>query len=266
MDQPLGPVTFEGHSAWRLVDQDGVLVATAGGDQVWVVDDLPGEVAAELERCWSNDPPTQEELSAHALRAVEQLRALGAIRPGGLPAGPTIRVGLIWCGDEVPRFASHLGLLLDDGLVPAIEADLAVVCRTTMTLAEMAERLQEPGVTIPHLLVDLASQHTVALGPFVVPGFSACARCLTGRVSRRWGDPPTPRAPGATRPAVAALAAGWVAAAVGAIADQRYHLIDTTQSFNPVTGEASSSPVLRWAGCPYCARAVTTGRVQLPWT
>lgn len=260
----LHDVTLVGDPAWRLVEEQGVLVATGGGDQVWVVDDLPGSVAAELAGCWSDNPPRYEDLSAQALRAVEQLRSLGAIIPGGLSAGPTMTVGIVWCGEDVDAMADPLASLLGPRWTSAADADLVVVVRSTLPLADVPAAISDVAHR-PHLFVDLASHRTIALGPFVVPGYSACLGCMTGRVRRRWGDPPPPSIPGATAPAIALMAAGWTAAQLDAIATGRYELLDRTHSLNVLTGEATTAPVLRWADCPQCARAVTTGRVSLPW-
>ncbi len=46
-----------GDPGWRLFEQDGLLVASAGTDEVWLVDDVPGTVLDELAPCWSEAPP-----------------------------------------------------------------------------------------------------------------------------------------------------------------------------------------------------------------
>lgn len=254
-----------GNPQWRLLDADGALVVTAGGDQVFLVDDLPGAVADELAACWSDQPPTLEQLSPNARRAFEELRAIGAIMPGGVPAGPELSVGIRWVGSGVPGFADVVKAELDTRLL-ASDPQLVLVVRTTGTLRDLIALADDAELQQrPHLLVDLAAHHTIALGPLVIPGFTACLGCFAGRVSRRWGDPePAPR-PGATSPAAALAAAGLALAQVERVASRRFDLADHTMSLDLHTFEARHSAVLRWSGCPSCAHATTTGRVPLPW-
>lgn len=258
-----------GADGWRLSDEGGHLVAIAGADEAWVVDDVPGTVAEELAACWSQAPPTPGELSAPARLAVEQLRAVGVFgTPNMVSEEPRLALG--FAGDTVPAFEEALGRVtgsVDWELVAdRAMADVTVVVRTTATLAataELATPLLEDGTL--HVMCDLASARTIALGPFVVPGHGACLGCLAGRVGTRWGDPSPPAAPGATGPFGATSAAALLGNQVALATQGRFPLVDATISLDLDTLETQHSPCLRSAQCEFCADQPSNGRLALPW-
>ena len=64
----------------------------------------------------------------------------------------------------------------------------------------------------PHLLLDLAFDHTLCLGPLVFAGETACLACLASRVAHGWGDAAPPPRPRMAQQHM--LAAGLVALAI----------------------------------------------------
>lgn len=267
---------------WRLSDQDGYLVAIAGADEVWVVDDVPGSVAAELAGCWSDQPPTPEQLSAQALLAVDQLRPLGVFGAAGSPTG-RIGIGLRWADEPLPELTGALAdLCAEHGWPMPVEladdrgggagdhdgtgCDIEIVVRTSATMIDTAARAAV-GLAADRLqlLCDLASARTIALGPLVVPGHTACIGCLAGRVSQRWGDPQPPARPGATGPVGVRVAAGLIMQQLTDAVSGRCRLIDATVALDLESLRSQRSPCLRSAACPHCAPIVTDGRVALPW-
>lgn len=290
-----------GDPAWRLLEQDGRLVATAGSDEVWVVDDAPGTVLTELAACWGPTPPLPDQLSPQARLAVEQLRSVGALGPRvELPA--EAQVATVALGAPEPGWDAALEAALretgwrttepgaggagsgEPGAVggpgttdepgPTDEpgaaggadaADVLVAVRTTARWAQVAEAAAAWVRTGRlHLVVDLAAAHTVAVGPFCVPGHTACAGCLAARVMARWGDPEPPARPGATRPAGLSVAAGLVASQLEQATRGDFPLVDRTAAVDLRTASSTTSPCLRTPRCP-CSELVTDGRVELPW-
>lgn len=264
-----------GDPRWRLFTQNDYLIATAGSDELWVVDDVPADVASELAVCWSERPPTIDQLSRPAALAVEQLRAVGVFGPQNT-VGSRPRVAVVWSGDPVPGFAASLAEICADHdwpppvLDPESAADLTVVVRTTGSLTETGElagRLVWQDRI--HLLCDLAAARTIAVGPLVVPGHTACLGCLAGRIANRWGDPPTPARPAVTAGAGPVVAAGLVGHHVRLAAEEsRFPLVDATVSLELDTLRGDHSPCLTLPQCPYCAGfrdSVDDGRVVLPW-
>lgn len=242
---------------------DGRLVATAGSDELWVVDDIATTVLDELQACWSATPPLPEALSSEGRLAVAELRGLGVLRPD-LPFGRQLTVGIVWAGTPVTLFADSLARART--VVDPTDADVVLVVRTTATLTEWAGSatplVARGAVQLP---VDLAAAHTIAVGPLVVPGHGPCLACLVGRVSRRWSDVPPPASPGATEPASALVAAGLVERQLAQLADHHFPLAERTVSLDIDELVTTESPCLQSARCPVCADVETDGRMDLPW-
>lgn len=259
----MDPLPAIGDPRWRLFEQDGLLLASAGTDEVWLIDDVPGSDAAELAQCWSAHPPFPSDLSPRARLALAQLRSLGAVRPEFDP-GPEPTVGMIIVGTPVAGLADSIAAWRP--FVPPEGADVVVLVRTSARwdqVVAVAADLVERNVV--HLFVDLAAQHTISLGPLVVPGHSACAGCLASRVGWRWGDPPLPVEPGATDGSAGAVVAGLVHRQLDLLTAGRFELVDRCVSLDLATLVSTSSPCLRTARCSICADVVTDGRLTLPW-
>jgi bacteriocin biosynthesis cyclodehydratase domain-containing protein len=252
-----------GDPRWRVLVIDGRLVATAGTDEVWVIDDTTTEIVDELQACWSATPPLHSALSAHAQLAVAELRGLGAVGPG-LPSGRNLTTGLVWSGDPSDHFAEAMGLVRT--IRDPEDANVVVVVRTTSTLADWAAaaepHFRRGAVILP---LDLGAAHTVAIGPLVVPGHGPCLTCLVGRITRRWNDILPPPAPGATEPGAASIAAGMVDRQLTQLSLGHYPLAERTVSFDIDELAATDSPCLRSAWCPLCSSVESDGRLDLPW-
>lgn len=252
-----------GDPGWRVFQQEDLLLVTAGTDEVWLIDDVPGHVADELAACWSDRPPLPSSLSPVALLAVAQLRSLGAVRAAvDLAGGFTI--GVTTVGSPTAGLAEALGGLRE--LVDPAMADVVVIVRTAASLQEFgaaSAELVRRGVV--HLAVDLVADHTVSLGPLVIPGHTGCIGCLAARVGWRWGDLVPPVQPGAADASGALLVAGLIERQLRLLGAGRFELADRTVSIDLVTLVSSSSPCLRTARCPVCADTLSDGRLALPW-
>lgn len=247
-----------GNPAWRVLDQDGVLVVTGGADEICFVDDVPGSVAAELAACWSAQPPTRDQLSPDARRAVTQLEPLGVLTPRvRLAATPVLGFE----GDDVglaPLVTDLLGWPTEG----PTEFGIWVRASSPWRDASTGNRLN---AGTPHLIVDLAASHTIAIGPLVIPGHTSCVSCLAGRVAMRWGDPEPPSAPGAAARPALEIAAGLVAWQAQQVVQGNYALANRTASLDLTTLASTISPVLPSASCPQCGDLGGDGRVRLPW-
>jgi bacteriocin biosynthesis cyclodehydratase domain-containing protein len=266
----INSVPVVGAPGWRLAEQDGYLVAVAGADEIWVIDDVPGTIVEELAACWTGRPPSPDQLSAPARHAVEQLRTIGVFGAvNTIPVRP--RLAIRWAGSPLPTMINTITSLcreLDwpEPITESDPADLVIMIRTSATLAETAElsgRLTASGRI--QLLCDLASARTIALGPLVVPGHTACIGCLTGRVASRWGDPQPPDRPRATEPAAAGTAAGLLMHHIRRATEGSFDLVDATVALDLDSLVSRRSPCLRSAQCAHCSHRVDDGRVELPW-
>jgi hypothetical protein len=232
-----------GSPGWAVAAESGHLVVTAGADAVWLLEDVPGDVAQFVARFWSDAPPL--DVPDPAKPVVAQLTGLGALRPAGAAAPPPRAFRLLFAGDPV-----DLGLAADPN-------GLTVVVRTNASLLDAADAAAD--LTTPHVLVDLAYQHTVALGPSVFPGDTACLACLAGRVGTRWGDPQPPARPSAIDDA--GLAGMLLARAVRGTA-----LVNATVSID--LDDLSTRREALWPapGCPSCRQWRPPGTIALPWS
>jgi hypothetical protein len=237
-----------GSPGWAVASELGHLVVTAGADAVWLLEDVPGDVAQFVARFWSDAPPL--DVPDPAKPVVAQLTGLGALRPAqagsATPPGNAFR--LVFAGDPI-----DLGLAAD----PADPKGLTVVVRTNASLLDAADAAAD--LTTPHVLVDLAYQHTVVLGPYVFPGDTACLACLAGRVGTRWGDPAPPTRPGAMDDA--RLAGMLLARAVRGTT-----LVNATVSIDLDDLSTQREPLWPAPGCPACRPWRTDGAIALPWS
>jgi bacteriocin biosynthesis cyclodehydratase domain-containing protein len=257
-------VALVGDRAWTVVADQGQLVASAGADVVWTIEDVPPTIVDLVGQFWSHHPPVPEALPDAAKPIVAHLAALGALRPIALESEAT-EIGLLFVGDPIESFVVELRERLSDVQLGTASAHgITVVVRTNATLRSLAEQaveLQRRGA--PHLLCDLAFHHMLVLGPHVVPGDTACLACLAGRVGTRWGDPAPPPEPAATTCAelAATLVAHWLANRT----DPAASLVNTTLTLDLRTLETVRSVLWRVPGCPVCSHWELTGRVDLPW-
>lgn len=246
--------------------EDDRLVASAGADALFLLDELDARGARALLELWDKD---QLDAAPAALAgAVRDLTRLGAAGPAAEPVG-TLGYHLAAVGEAGSLEAALAALTtLDTGLERASLADatLAVVVRAGGTLFEVADFAAR--IKVPHLFVDLAYEHTLSIGPLVFPGETACVSCLAGRIRFTWGDPPPPPAP---------LAAGRAAVAAGFLADQLCvfrrtgtcsALVARTLAIDldAVTTHAERVHRLPW--CPVCfpdEGAFGDGSTLLPW-
>lgn len=241
-------------SGWTVEPGAGSLTASAGADHVFVLDELPDPAVAEITALWLG-AATAGELSAAGREALDQLVLLGALRPvphvGPDPAG-ALTVAVAFAGVTPP--ALHRALLDavagTDGVAAALanEAALVILVRTSATLADAAEAAGRRPV--PHLFVDTAYHHTVSLGPFVVPGQTACLSCLAGRVAGPWSDPPPPPEPEAA--GAAQLVAGLVAVELRRIVAGACELANRTVSVDVERWRLVDETLLRLPWCTAC--------------
>ncbi|MEU4739818.1 hypothetical protein AB0G02_05035 [Actinosynnema sp. NPDC023658] len=243
--------------AWRAQLQAEGLVVHAGADLAYLLPDVPGAEARVLVELFepvlrgSARPLDPDRLPAPVRAHLPQLRSLGALRPAGLPVpDEPLSVGVRVIGAEPAGLGGHFP-------PAAAEPDLVLVVRTSGTLADLAA-LREPK---PHLLLDLAYHHTASLGPFVVPGASACLGCLTVRARRRWGDPEPPARPAATTTDFPLL---WAKHAIARLAAGSLALLDRVVTLNLDEFTTTAEDVLPAADCEVCPR-FEVGRVDLPW-
>ncbi len=270
-DTHAGASGWTRNPAWALFAQTHaqrpLLLVSGGADELYVVDeaDTPTVVERILDH-WQTDTLAVLGEDADCGPAVRQLMRLGVLAP--LRAVRKVqRYALAWLGQPLPgladAFDQHASADLQRVDADA-DADLRVLVRHGLGWEQALTRYRDQMPASPHLLLDLSYHHTLALGPYVVPGQSACVYCLGNRVLRRWGDAAVP-----TLPAVAAHPAR-IAALVAPLLDQPHLLLGYLErtvwlDLHRLHGERDR--VLRLPWCPACqpAGATLPAPLPLPW-
>jgi hypothetical protein len=247
------------------VFEEGLLLCHAGADAVYSIEDVHGDAAEELLGRWMADDLAPEGLSAAARRLWLQLLTAGAVLLQ--VERPVESVGLRCVGDQPNSFITRLVELLAGmsiRVVPEHDAPLLVFLRTNGRLGVLCDETYA-NLRGPHLLVDLAYQHTLSLGPLVFPGDTACLACLVGRLTDRWGDALPPPQPGMLD--AVELVGSLLALHLRDIAMGGQALINRTVAYDFEEHEIKKNRVHKLPWCPVCSLssdAGATGRIELP--
>jgi bacteriocin biosynthesis cyclodehydratase domain-containing protein len=254
---------------WTVRSESGLLILSAGADELYAIEDVPPDTAAELTAAWEREWVDRESLSPAATELFDQLVAAGIAR-AELPDEQPWKVTVRQVGDPLHELESALSAALETSaaLEPAKleRSDFAVFVRTNGQLLGLYDGTPEWRHR-PHLLLDAAYHHTISLGPLVFPGETACLACLAGRIGQYWGDAPPPQ-----RPAVlghTTLVASLVALELEKIAAGDYGLVNATISWDLRRWEIERNAVYKLPWCPFCGEpdaAEALGSIDLPWS
>lgn len=258
-------MAYSADPRWALVHDPGVLVLHAGADELFAIEDVGDTVAAELLALWSAEVMRPESLSQEATDILHQLEAAGIVR-NLLEPRLEYALDLRFAGSRDEDLAAAVTDALPTAITIGDEeaADLVLFVRTDGTLGDIVDDGYET-LTAPHLLLDLAFDHTICLGPLVFTRQTACLSCLVGRLSHYWGDVCPPSRPRMTdHPA---LSAGLVTLAIGNILlRQDRSLVNRTVAYDFRAHGAQSNSVYRLPTCLACGTAAARpGSVALPW-
>jgi bacteriocin biosynthesis cyclodehydratase domain-containing protein len=258
---------YLGSKEWSVTHEGGFLIASAGADELYAIEDVPDETAAELAALWAR-PAYPADLSKGAALLVPQLLNIGALVRDVVP-GPPRGVAVIFSGprdeDLVHAFVAEAAEMRGWSLVEPCEAELTLVARTGGRLVEISDRVSDR-LAGPHLLLDVAYNHCISLGPLVFLGETACLACLAGRIGQYWGDPVPPERPAIQRNA--RLIAGLAALELERAAAGDYSLVNTTVAFDLRRYEVVRHPLYKLPWCPVCGehdRGQRVGLIPLPW-
>jgi hypothetical protein len=254
---------------WTLLDEGGLVVVSAGADELYAIDDATSEAAAELTEAWQARSIDREKLSPAARELLDRLVTAGIARPE-LSEWPPRKVALLQVGDPAPELD---GALLDAlGASDALEAaeldesDFAVFVRTNGALIGPYDGVPDWRER-PHLLLDTAYHHTISLGPLVFADDTACLGCLGGRIGHLWGDAPPPARPAVQRHAT--LVASLLAVELEKIAAGDLGLVNATISWDLRRWDIKRNAVFKLPWCPLCGQeepAELLGSIDLSWT
>lgn len=266
--------------AWTLLEQahDGhmLLVLTGGADETYIVDEAVSDTCVQrVFQAWQNQSLSLLMDDPECGAAARQIHRVGALVPPRALAEVN-RFSVAWLGDPcealMPALTTMMAeyrIALPDDVPRDVGAganidDLLLVVRTN---AQWACALSTYAALRPrqrHLFIDIAYHHTVSIGPYVVPGETACVACLGHRVAHRWGDLQGPAKPAmSSRPqSVASLLAPLLTAPGGLLP-----FLEHSVSLNLQTLSSVRDKVFQLPGCPVCEgrHDSPAGALNLPW-
>ncbi|OZI59198.1 hypothetical protein [Bordetella genomosp. 4] len=266
--------------AWTLLEQahDGrmLLVLTGGADETYIVDEAVSDACVRrVFQAWQNESLSSLQDDPECGAAVRQIQRVGAlVPPRALPEVNHFSVA--WLGDPCESLMPALATMIAenrialqgdaprDAVAGANIEDLLLVVRTN---AQWDSALSTYAALRPrqrHLFVDTAYHHTVSIGPYVVPGETACVACLGHRIAHRWGDLPGPAQPAMSSRShsIAAVLAPLLTAAGGLLP-----FLEHSVSLNLQTLASVRDKVFQLPGCPVCEgrHDSPAGALNLPW-
>jgi hypothetical protein len=253
---------------WSLRHEDGLLILSAGADELYAIDDVVPETAAEFAAAWNDDAFSRESLSAPAKGLFDQLVTAGIVVPELLERRRW-RVASQCVGDGCGELERAIAVAVESS--NALQAagfeqsDLVVFVRTNGRLGNLYDGTPE-WQTRPHVLLDAAYDHTVSLGPLVFFGDTACLGCLAGRIGHYWGDATPPPKPGVLR--YPTLVAELLALELDKIAGGDTGLVNATVSWDLRGWAIKRNAVYKLPWCPLCAepeQPESRGSIDLPW-
>jgi hypothetical protein len=254
---------------WTLLLEGDRAIASAGGDELYLLDELSGDQARRLVEAWRAG--ALDGAAADLAPMIDKLARLGVVVKTTRAPSPAneLRYGVRGLGEAhapLARLVDQLaqtsaGLRRDDA-----RAELIVCMRASGTLFDALTDYEQ--VKTPHVFVDVAYHHTLSLGPLVWPGETACLSCYAGRIRHAWGDPAAPPEPLAAEhaPLVAALVVDQLRqfAATGSCPA----LVERAVAFHLPSLETKSERVHRLPWCPRCFPGDApygAGSFALPW-
>jgi bacteriocin biosynthesis cyclodehydratase domain-containing protein len=238
-------------AGWRAsAGGPGTLLLGAGADRQLAVDGLHADTV-EWAIGLGETPASIAATTDQQRQLLDRLVDVGAV----VPSLPIAAVALVHHPDTARLARDLADRLTAHAVAIADDAPLAVVLRTGDEWP--------PAPPVHHLGVDLTLHHTVLIGPLVLPGASACLRCLQARTDHLWPRAPAPPAPRITRflGAVADLVAIQVELAVAGCSP----LVNATIAWDLERGESERQRVHKLTGCSACGAPPAVGRVHLPW-
>jgi len=233
--------------AWRLEQKGAELYITGGQDAVFTLD-LDPAVSSFFGTLQPGKRFTASQLSPADQLILEQLLSAGVIVP--LLVTTADRPITLRTVSSIPVTLQ----LTNSKQTTTQTSDFLLLVRTHESLSDFINTYDYLKITQPHLLLDLAYEHTISLGPLEFPGLTACVACLKGRLESRWGDDPPPPEPHSTTQLLS-LAEAWVSVELNNLfAAQDYFLVNKPLVMDIQSRSITANTLLTVPLCPYCRK------------
>lgn len=262
---------------WNMLMQGDNLIITKGADEIYMIDDLSKEKALLVYNAYKNNKirdlifSSDEEIKETA-RKLEKAGVFYKSKP--LKSPKLVRIHARWIGKKLAKIVDILKYFASSNsglefLDESEEADCMVIVRTSAKLRDIVSVGNYQRINTPHLLVDIAYDHTISFGPFVFPKETACLGCFIGRITYHWGDAKPPKMPNVCENYE--LIASLVLEQLKTF--QKFgscpELIEKVWALNLVDWSTRLDNIYRLPWCPFCYPKKAQeglGSFELPWS
>lgn len=247
---------FKKSPKWNLLEEDGKLILTKGADEIYLFDELDNKKSSVLYEAYKNNSFDELDTKDEDIKsAVLKLEKAGVIYKSINRETSSISFSIRFIGDRNLAIESLLKQFSDANkdinyLSEEDNVDLLIIIRNSKKLSEIMKGYDK--IKVPHLLVDIAYDHTISLGPLVFPNETACLGCFVGRITKNWGDAEPPTSPPMSNSIelISALILEQVKIfqKTGSIPE----LIENAVSFNLKELTTKADNIYRLPWCPHC--------------
>jgi bacteriocin biosynthesis cyclodehydratase domain-containing protein len=260
---------------WNLLLEDGKLLITKGADEIYFIDESDKRSSEIIFNAYKED--LLDDLAVkkkHLKTIIEKLERAGVIykRIESIKV-PTnkIEIFIEWIGNKNDEIFGLLESFIKKSEDIHIsndknKADVLFLVRSSGKMSELLKNYNE--IKIPHILIDLAYDHTLSIGPLVFPGETACLGCFVGRITRNWGDAMSPQTPRASQSNELIAALIFENIKTFQVSGSCPELINQVWSFNLKDFTTKYDKIFRLPWCPICFPEKPqegTGSFELPW-
>lgn len=252
---------------WTILYEQSLLVLTAGADKLFAIEDLPEETAQKIIELWKQDDIRIRDQAPDVRAVLEQL-VTANILANKTTKKQTHAVAYHFLGDTDAQLSKQIEneLGIQHKTVKHANADLLLIIRTNSKLLELTDSPFYAQIAKPHLFIDLGFEHSISLGPLVIPGQSACVSCFIGRLTPYWGDAEPPHKPAIQQST--ALIASLVSLEVKKILNTHSReLVNHSVAYDFDNYSVKKSSIYKLPRCPVCSTTTidNSGAIALPW-
>jgi len=191
---------YRNNPHWILFTDEGRLFVSRGADSLFLVDESSQETTAAFDVAYKAENYNELCFDNKEIALVfQKLLSAGVIYKDVLPEPKpegVLHVAIRWYGDVNEYLLELLKLFAARNNIDFTDertADIVLMMRCAGGMLQILEEYQS--INKPHLLIDMAYEHMISVGPLVIPGETACINCFVGRIVRSWGSHGTPRSP-----------------------------------------------------------------------
>lgn len=266
---------YQKNLCWNMLFEDGKLLITKGADEIYFIDDVNSKNAALIFDAYKDDTLDNLAIKEEEINiTIKKLEKAGVIYKSKssieFPINK-ISVAIEWLGNKNIKIQNLLEEFIKKSKNIIISDDTSKVSILFLIRGsnKMVDLLKDyKKINVPHVLIDLAYDHTISIGPLVFPEETACLGCFVGRITRNWGDatPPEFSKVNESYELITSLILENIKTfqRLGSCPE----LIDQVWSLNLKDFSSKYDKIFRLPWCPICFPEKVqegTGSFELPW-